>query len=330
LTGNTFAAPDTLISRDRWGRPLIIPPGGGKPVAYTRASTLGKVLEEQSALTAWKQRMTLVGATLAPHIMVSVAAHRDDKAKLNELAEQAMAAAQAGSRAEIGTALHKLTETIDSGGDPGPYPAEFHADIEAYRRATAGWRYLAMETFVVCDELQVAGTFDRLRHFTVSDQPRQIVDLKTGSSVEYSGLSFAVQLAVYAHGSLYNPRTGERTPLGANQRTGLIVHLPAGEGRCDIYEVDIWEGWQAATTACEVRDMRKNARKWLRPATPTPTEAPAAEPEAPTPADLASWIPQAPTVEALTALWGQHSHLFDQALTDLATARHAELTAAGN
>jgi hypothetical protein len=29
---------DKLLKRDRWGRPMIEPPGGGKAVGYTRVS----------------------------------------------------------------------------------------------------------------------------------------------------------------------------------------------------------------------------------------------------------------------------------------------------
>jgi hypothetical protein len=35
-----FTRPATEIPRDRWGRPLIEPPDGGKPIGYTRVSSL--------------------------------------------------------------------------------------------------------------------------------------------------------------------------------------------------------------------------------------------------------------------------------------------------
>ena len=326
-----FAPPTVEIPRDRWGRPLVKQPGGGQ-VAYTRASTLGKALEEQSALAAWKQRMTLIGVTLAPHLAMSAAAHREDasaagKAKLNDLCEQAMQAAQAGARAEIGTALHKLLETVDAGRDPGPFPAEYHADVEAYRIATAGFRWLGAEQFVVCDQLQAAGTFDRTR--IVPPKPRsrakptvRVVDIKTGASVDYAWLSIAVQLAVYAHGERYDAGTGERTPLGLDPATGEVydvdlrvaevVWLPAGEGRAQVIEVDIASGWTAAGLATGVRKLRKEAKSW----------ASAAAPAEPT---LEQLVESAPSVEALTALWQSHGAGFTDELTQLATARYALL-----
>jgi hypothetical protein len=52
------------IERDRYGRPLIIPESGGKPVAYTRATTIANSLDDGTALTAWKMRMAAIGLTV--------------------------------------------------------------------------------------------------------------------------------------------------------------------------------------------------------------------------------------------------------------------------
>ena len=51
---------------------------------------------------------------------------------LGQSKQQALDAAQAHGRAEIGTALHRLTQTLDEGRDPGPYPAQFVGDVGAY------------------------------------------------------------------------------------------------------------------------------------------------------------------------------------------------------
>ena len=49
------------IPRDRWGRPLITPVGGGKPEPYTRVSTLAKTLDDKTALSKWMCRQTAIG-----------------------------------------------------------------------------------------------------------------------------------------------------------------------------------------------------------------------------------------------------------------------------
>jgi hypothetical protein len=52
-----FTRPATEIPRDRWGRPLIEPPDGGKPIGYTRVSTLAKALDDKTSLMDWKCRI---------------------------------------------------------------------------------------------------------------------------------------------------------------------------------------------------------------------------------------------------------------------------------
>lgn len=300
------------IQRDRWGRPLITPPGGDKPIAYTRVTTLAKTLEEQSALAAWKQRMTLIGVTVAPHIALAAAAARDDKAKLNDLAEQALTAAQAGAKAEIGTALHKLCERLDLGEEVGPYPQEYAADIDAYRAATAGIKWLGVEQFIVLDDLLVAGTADRIGR--LPDGRIVIADIKTGS-IDYGGLSIAIQLACYANGVAYDVATGQRTPLDVDTETGVVVHLPSGSGTCTLHDVDLYAGWDAAVESVKVRDLRKMSRNWINRHAQVD------------PPDLAAAIASAVDTSALAALWRDHSARFTPHLEQLAAARHALLAA---
>ncbi len=80
----------TEVRRDRWGRYLVTPPDGGKPVGYQRATTLAKMLEDTSNLTRWSARMTLLGAAQRPDIIAStLAADPSDRKTLDKLAEQA-------------------------------------------------------------------------------------------------------------------------------------------------------------------------------------------------------------------------------------------------
>ena len=57
--------PRVEIERDRYGRPLVKPPKGGKSVPYTRATTIANSLDDPAALTAWKMRMAAIGLTLS-------------------------------------------------------------------------------------------------------------------------------------------------------------------------------------------------------------------------------------------------------------------------
>ncbi len=87
------------IERDRYGRPLIVPPSGGKAVAYTRATTIANSLDDASALVAWKMRMAAIGLTTRPDILLSISAAQEDKMAVNSLIEDAMQVAGANKAA---------------------------------------------------------------------------------------------------------------------------------------------------------------------------------------------------------------------------------------
>jgi hypothetical protein len=257
---------DKLLKRDRWGRPMIEPPGGGKAVGYTRVSTLAKVLDDKTALMRWKQRQTALGLGLRPDLASMAAACEGDNRKLDEVVEQAMTAAQSEKAANIGTTLHLLTEMIDKGGEPNNLHGHMD-DLRAYQNAMAPIEVLASEIFIVCDEVQAAGTFDRL--VRLPDGRTMVADIKTGQHEPRYPHAATIQISIYAHGNLYDPdkgRTGLLADLGVEQDTGLLIHLPANQGRCELYLLDLSVGWQLARTAVAVRDIFKT--KPLTPYTP--------------------------------------------------------------
>jgi predicted RecB family endonuclease len=254
-TDDPYGPPD--IPRDRWGRPWIVPPGGGKPVTYTRATTYVGVLEDTFNLSRWQQRMVALGLAQRPDLVLAAAAHHDDKEKLNEICQSAMDAAAAGAAAGVGTALHKLTERLDLGQEIGVVPEAYRADIDAYAKATAGFEVVAVEKFVVQDHLKVGGTPDLVVSY---GGELFIADKKTGS-IEWGAGKIAMQLAMYARSVFYDHVTKTRTPLGAvNLDRAIVVHLPAGQGRCELKWVDIAAGWEAVALATQVRAWRARRR----------------------------------------------------------------------
>ena len=60
---------DMELPRDRWGRPLIEPPDGGKAKPYTRVSTLAKTLDDKTALSKWLCRQTAIGLAQRPDLV---------------------------------------------------------------------------------------------------------------------------------------------------------------------------------------------------------------------------------------------------------------------
>lgn len=305
--------PLEVVPRDSYGRPKIKQPDG-KLKAYTRATTYVKCLEDTFNLEQWSQRRVARGLVGRPDLVLAVQSLRDEydpaltdaerkavKTELNAICAQAKEAAGSSAAATIGTALHKMTERLDRGEAFAP-PDTVKADLEAYRAATAHLQWRHIERITVNDDLQVAGTPDRIAD--------RIADVKTGD-ISYGIGAIAMQLAMYAHSDLYDPATGERTPLEVDQEWATIIHLPALTGTCTLVDVDIAAGWEAVQIAREVRAWR--ARKNLtRPHRP----------------DLTALIEAAPTPDALLALWREHKATWTEQHSALAAQRKAALVAA--
>lgn len=265
---DVFDGPAKTVDRDRYGRPLIVPPKGGKAKAYTRCTTFVDVLDDKFNLQQWQQRMVALGLASRPDLLLAVSAHAEDKNHLNRITGEARDAAAASAAATTGTAIHALTEKIDRGEELPPIPEAYRADLEAYRRETRGLDVLAIEQFLVHDEYAIGGTADRDygyqgRYFTG--------DVKTGN-IDFGALKIAMQLSVYSRSTPYDPATGKRTPRPYTMDTsrGIIVHLPAGTGTCQLRWVDLDRGWQAVQVAAQVRQWRK-VKDWYSPFVPDTT-----------------------------------------------------------
>ena len=254
----------TEISRDRWGRPLITPPDGGDPIAYTRVSTLAKSLDDLNNLMTWKQRKTAEGLVRRPDLLTRIAgaiANGDPdtdwptKRDLNGICEEATEAAGASKGRSAGTGFHALTEAIDRGDEPAFIPDADRARLDDYRRATEGYEPIDIELFVVNDIIRAAGTFDRL--YRCPDGKVRVGDLKSGKSEAAYPLSTTVQIATYANAKRIDLDTGERSDLHADLdlTTGILIHLPPSGG-CELLPLDLELGWQAAQVAVQVRAIR--------------------------------------------------------------------------
>lgn len=255
--------------RDRWGRPRIPQPDGSE-IAYTRVSTMAGSLDDKSALMDWYARMAAVGVVKSPALQARISAIlsrpgnplEDAKRDLKELAEQAREAAGSSVGADIGTALHDFTETIDRGGSVQNVPEELEADLFAYIQVTKEFEWLAFEQFVVIDELQAAGSFDRL--VRLPDGRVVVSDLKTGQHEPRFPHRVAIQIAAYAHGQVLDAE-GNRGPIhpDLDKEVGVLIHLPSRGGRCDVYELDLVKGWELAQLASRVHASRKVKAKDL-------------------------------------------------------------------
>jgi hypothetical protein len=297
------------IQRDQWGRPLITPPDGGKAVAYTRATTVAGAIDDLNGLINWKISTALRGAVERPDLILGVAAHHDDKKRMKQLVEECLEAGGASTKANMGTAIHSLTERLDRGQPLGTVPEQFRADIAAYTDATTGLEPVEIEQMCVVDDLKIAGTPDLL--VRCADGVLRIADKKTGS-IDYPH-KMAAQLAIYAHASKYNPETGQRSSWGdVDQEKAIIIHLPVGEGRCELHYIDIAAGWEAVQLAMQVRQWR--SRKGIT----TPYSADVVSIR-----DVEDSIILATTIDELVSLWTKYESIWTDECTELAASKKA-------
>lgn len=264
------------VYRDRWGRYVL--PTSTDPdatwAAHTRATTLSSAVEDRFQLEAWKRRMLALGLGRRPDLVTAAASltsGQGDKKRLNELTEKALEASGANAAAEQGTALHRLCERVDLGEDipDGPWIPDVTAYVRSMR--TAGLQILPEFVEVVLSagrvpglttgtKERVAGTCDRI--VVDADGQYAIADIKTGQTLDYSDVSIGVQFAVYASALTMYDKNAEELVYSlevecVRQDVGYIIHVPAGQGRCDIYTIDLDRGWELARLAVEVRQTRK-------------------------------------------------------------------------
>jgi hypothetical protein len=265
--------------RDQYKRLLVVPPIGGKPTGYTRVTTVAKTLDDGGGLMPWKATMCATGMIMRRGLRSqweALIAQYDDpwyagdsiKAICKRLVEECAAVGGANDRAEMGTALHAITALYDLGRIPSHLTEETEADLEAYAEglSNAGIKLAPgfVETTIVIDAYQVAGTFDRLASVPGFDLPL-IADLKTGSSLDYSWQTFAVQLAGYSRGNaIYEQGANKdgskdkRLPMPeVDQSTGLIMWLNAGAANLELHLVDLEAGWKGFEQSMWVRGWRK-------------------------------------------------------------------------
>lgn len=259
-------------ARGRYGWYQIVNRDTGEVMELRRATTLADKADDKRNLIDWKSRKAVEGVVRDTDLIAEIAQieidpqGRDDKDRLAELIDQAVAASGGATGSTAGTAMHSIFEADDLGLDPRP-PAPYMGDVLA-RRATIEAAGLVtdrawIEPIVVNEELNVAGMADRFKldprgaFRTAEDAGTYVVfDDKTGASLH--PLSFAAQLGIYAHGSyIYDPVTFERLPLPPLDRTvGIICHTPAGTNRSTLYAVDIAAGYELLRHLVEVESSR--------------------------------------------------------------------------
>lgn len=242
--------------------------GDGMAQPWTRVSTLAKTIQDFEGLNSWKMRLLAKGIGSRPDLYVLAAASSlSDRKQLTSVVDQALDAAEMKASANLGTALHAFTDQVDRGEDvtiPAPWDADIRAYQDTLRRNDIELIPGLAEIRVVDPSLRdgsaegTAGTFDRI----VMYQGRPTVaDLKTGSDpLKYSAGGISIQLGRYAKAwAMWDGEFFRPMPAGLRQDVALVIHLPAGTGTCEVYEVDLEPGHAAVELCMQVREWRRSS-----------------------------------------------------------------------
>jgi hypothetical protein len=265
------------FNRGAGGEPMVArADGSGKQDRYARTSSLGDTLDEKSGLHNWLTSKAMEGLGRQPELVAEVIAvtpYEDHKPEWTTLREKAINAGRGSWKADMGTAVHAMSERWEREPewDPGePYSTVLGAYSATMERL--GLRSQLFEAHIVNDVLKVAGTTDRIYELTkplltpsgdvLPPGTLVIGDIKTGASLEYSIAGYAVQLAGYAGGTLYDVEANRRLPTPTiHQRWAIIMHLGVDDGHCEFLWVDLEVGRYGAQLSNEVREWR---RAWRR------------------------------------------------------------------
>lgn len=255
---------------------------GIREKSYARVTSFIDVLEDKKFVVAWKERMVLLGCAEDPSFLDGALKidkdSREGKDALNRRAMAAQERAGANDKSEKGDHLHTASEAVDRHEEPQGLSDDDAADMAAYAAGTHPFfKIHRIEQLVVNEDLGTAGTPDRVSSWcgageliapdgtVIRPDELLITDLKTGR-VDFGTLKMAMQLAIYSRSKLnVNDSPDRADPGPINQKWGVIMHLPAGSGKLDLYWADLELGWEAVQVARNVRAMRKQEKKALTP-----------------------------------------------------------------
>lgn len=349
-----------VIPRDQYSRPILVGADGVER-SYTRSSTFGEALEDTYGVNMWGRGMVVYGMGKREDLRLLAASipepcgasddmHRckprcvdskEGKKELRKIREQAWTASGADRKANLGTALHALTDQMDHGvllAEQGP---KWDPILARYAELMEGFEVIRSEVFTMCDRWETAGTFDfwlRPKYWMTAPDGEVfgpgttktiLGDKKTSASSKYFGAKFACQKRTYRDGSIVDLDTRQQVGWpDAEQPSGtwgLILHLPSNVELLDDagwYWVDLTAAEELCELALAVRKVRK--RKDLI----VPVHAITAQhPDDVRRAGALSKIAVAKSVAALKMIRRSHDALWNADLQAAAVARRGEILA---
>lgn len=252
------------------GAPMVMI--DGKNVRMSRPSSWGKILDDENALVNWKIDRACEGVARDPALQARYSAVKpDDRAAFKELREIAINAGRGDQAADIGTALHAMSERWEDPEDDFDPPELYAKRLAQYSETLEAFGLVSelMEYQVVSRKWGAAGTADRLYRTTreLIAPSGEIIpvgtlfvgDLKTGKKLDFSMPGYCVQMAIYADGECYDVVNDEFLPTPEiNRDWGLLVHLPAEGDSCTLWWCDLGVGELGARLVQQVKEWRRS------------------------------------------------------------------------
>lgn len=264
----------------------------GELKRHKRASDFTGLLDDNYKLRQHEDRELAHGVALNMDLIALARAHRpdgdtDDKRVYDrDIIPRARMLAGSGSKANIGTALHRNMNEVDRGTPMVALDPDWRSHLQAYAdiMATIPFRVVTdhIEQTVILDGHRIAGTIDRIlevtRDITVTFPNGRKVELKAGDLIVgdiktgkwFTPLKWMIQLACYAHHTATwipaddHPHGGVRSArILVRDDIALVIHLQAGIPAAppDLIWLDLAAGYDAFLTAVEIAGHRSAAKK---------------------------------------------------------------------
>lgn len=285
---------DYSLKRGPWGKPYVTrdfgpldwPEGARDPLngfLYSRPSDISGSLDTKENLSPYQQCQVVVGlmldsaygGSLAVQFKALVSEHglqtwEKAKGDVKDLLKQSRAKGGEEWKSGMGTGFHRYAHLRDIGAEVILPSKDVEPWLDCYEEAMQRFEVLDDECFVVADDLvnpdspddvRCAGNFDRLLRDKETGEI-MVGDIKTGRQDNEFAMKVHVQLAIYAHGVRYEQETGRRWPIHADLSLtkGVMIHVPMSGGGapcCDIYPIDLVEGWRLAKLSMDIERARK-------------------------------------------------------------------------
>lgn len=281
-------------------------------------SSVAKIPTDTYSLEAWGKRMVAVGIATDPTLIENVAAHIDNKERLDEVVENALRAGKAHQAADRGTQMHRVLELILLEQEDRLLTAQQRADAEVLKRTLDRYRLTPhqqmAEQFVIWPAHHVAGRFDAI--LETADNRLVLTDLKSGPNAVNYPETTAIQLALYARAPLMSAdihTRGDKTtisewrelPTELDRRKAYVLLVTPDDTVGTLHQIDIEHGWGAAQLALKIVTWRKELNNGRQIAAEVSDEP---EPVR-RPATWGSLIASADSVERLREIWRRATEL---------------------